>query len=290
MLACEQPAGYVLDNTDTDDPGVIFSAVKATFGDKIDPQNPFDYASLAVPNYISKDNAVALPINNRQALLGRVLFYDKQLSVDRTVACASCHQQAHAFSDLEVLSEGVNGRTRRHSMRLINTRFAEEVRFFWDERAESLEQQTTMPIQDHAEMGFSGENGDPSLEDLLDRLKEIDYYQELFTYAFGDAVITETRLQSALAQFIRSIQSFDSKFDQGMAQVRRMSEDFPNFSAEENLGKELFLTPPQFNNNGLRIGGGFGCQGCHRAPEFDIDPASGNNGVINDAVNPDVYD
>jgi cytochrome c peroxidase len=55
---------------------------------------------------------------------------------------------------------------------------------------------------------------------------------------------------------------------------------FPNFSAQENLGKQLFLAPPAFDANGIRIGGGAGCQGCHRAPEFDIDPNSRNNGVI----------
>ena len=96
-------------------------------------------------------------------------------------------------------------------MRLINVQFSDEVKFFWDERAETLEAQTTMPIKDHGEMGFSGENGDLSFEDLLEKLNGIGYYNELFTFAFGNSNITEDRIQQALSQFVRSIQSFDTK-------------------------------------------------------------------------------
>ena len=58
------------------------------------------------------------------------------------------------------------------------------------------------------------------------------------------------------------------------------NQPFPNFTAQENQGKDLFLTPPVFDASSNRIGGGLGCQGCHAAPEFDIDPNTGNNGVI----------
>jgi len=92
--------------------------------------------------------------------LGRVLFYDKNLSVNNTISCASCHKQEFAVGDTAVSSLGVdNGRTERHSMRLINTRYANEAKFFWNERAASLEAQVTMPIVDHLEMGFSGQTG-----------------------------------------------------------------------------------------------------------------------------------
>jgi cytochrome c peroxidase len=165
-------------------------------------------------------------------------------------------------------------------MRLINTRFATEAKFFWDERAATLEAQVTTPIQDHAEMGFSGQNGRPNLAALLTKLGGIAYYQELFTLAYGSSAITETRLQQALAAFIRSIQSFDSKYDIGRAQVGNDGAPFPNFTTQENLGKQLFLTPPVFDGTGTRISGGAGCQACHQAPEFDIDPNSRNNGVI----------
>jgi cytochrome c peroxidase len=240
----------------------------------IDLDNLFNYANQNVPDYITKDNtANNNAIDDKIATLGRVLFYDKNLSNNNSVACASCHQQAFAFSDPLTLSVGLNaGETGRHSMRLINSRFAEEVRFFWDERANTLEDQVTQPIQDHVEMGFSGADGDPDFDDLIDKLSQIDYYQTLFGFAFGDNTITEERMQLALAQFVRSIQSFDSKFDDGLAVAPNVGASFPNFTTEENNGKQLFLQPPN--------AGGAGCAGCHRPPEFDIDPASLNNGVI----------
>ncbi len=256
-------------------------AISEVFGTKIDPSNLPNYASQTIPNYIRKDNTGANPITNEKAILGRVLFYDKSLSIDNTVACASCHQQAFGFSDPTLASQGVQGGlTTRHSMRLINTRFAIESKFFWDERAATLEAQVTTPIQDHAEMGFSGQNGRPNLAALLTKLGGIAYYQELFTLAYGSSAVTEPRMQQALAAFIRSIQSFDSKYDLGRAQVANDAANFPNFTAQENLGKQLFLTPPVFDGTGTRINGGAGCQGCHQAPEFDIDPNSRNNGII----------
>ena len=231
-----------------------------------------NYANQTIPAYITRNNT---PGNNvitdRGATLGRVLFYDKRLSRNDTVACASCHKQSRAFGDTATASIGVNGTTGRHSMRLINARFANEVRFFWDERATSLENQTTQPIKDHVEMGFSGTLGDPAFATLLTKLSAIAEYRVLFAMTFGDAAITEVRVQRALAQFVRSIQSFDSRFDVGRAQVANNGEPFPNFTAQENAGKQLFLAPPP---------GGAGCAACHAPPEFDIDPNSRNNGVI----------
>ena len=246
----------------------------------IDLGNPDDYAAQVIPNYIAKDNT---PLNNeitdKGATLGRVLFYDKKLSVNNSKACASCHKQEFAFGDTASASEGVNGTTGRHSMRLINARFANEVRFFWDERAANLEQQTTQPIQDHAEMGYSGANGDPGLADMIAKMNGTWYYPQLFTWVYGDAQITEVRIQRALAQFVRSIQSFDSKYDAGIAQVGNPNGPFPNFTQQENQGKGLFTQAPVFDANGIRVAGGAGCAGCHAAPEFDIAPTSRNNGI-----------
>ncbi len=284
QTACTQPTGYVANSDDADDQrNDNLSAIERTFADRIDLDNLFNYANQSVPNYINRDNTGNNSITDAGATLGRVLFYDKNLSINNTIACASCHQQAFAFSDRSLASQGVDGVTGRHSMRLVNARFAEEVRFFWDERANSLEIQTTQPIQDHIEMGFSGQNGDPSIDDLIVKLEAIDYYQELFTFVYGDAQITEVRMQEALAQFVRSIQSFDSRFDQGLAQANNLRANFPNFTAQENQGKNLFLTPPGGN-------GGAGCAGCHRAPEFDIDPNSRNNGVVGNLNDPTVID
>jgi hypothetical protein len=89
----------------------------------LDLNNLANYANQQVPPYIAKDNTPANnPLTDAGATLGRVLFYDKKLSVDNTIACASCHLQQHAFGDPAQASSGVNGTTGRHSMRLINAR------------------------------------------------------------------------------------------------------------------------------------------------------------------------
>jgi cytochrome c peroxidase len=258
-----------------------FPAVTAAFGTNIDLNNLLNYANQSKPTYILKDNSRGSVISNAKATLGRVLFYDKSLSIDNSISCASCHKQEFAFTDTAIISTGVlGGKTARHSMRLINSRFANEAKFFWDERAASLEQQTTQPILDHDEMGFSGQSGRGNLNTLLSKLQSISYYQELFKFVYGDIQVTETRLQECLAQFVRSIQSFDSKYDTGRALVANDPQPFPNFTAQENQGKNLFITPPVFDVGGNRIAGGLGCNGCHQAPEFDIDPNTRNNGVI----------
>jgi cytochrome c peroxidase len=257
-----------------------YPAVQAEFGNSVDLNNLANYANQTVPAYITKNNSALNPISNKGATLGRVLFYDKKLSSNNTISCSSCHKQSVAFGDDSVASTGVNGTTGRHSMRLINTRFATESKFFWDERAASLEVQTTMPIKDHGEMGFSGTNGDLNFNALITKLSAINYYKELFKFVYGSEEITETKIQFALAQFIRSIQSFDSKYDIGRAGAPNDGAPFANFSAQENQGKNLFLAPPTFNASGSRTAGGLGCAGCHRAPEFDIDPNSRNNGII----------
>lgn len=249
---------------------LVFVFVNAT----IDLEQLFNYSKQSKPNYIIRDNTTpGNNIDDKVATLGRVLFYDKNLSANNTIACASCHKQEKAFGDDVVQSVGLNGGlTGRHSMRLINSRFSSEVKFFWDERAATLEEQTTQPIQDHIEMGFSGINGDEDFSALILKLSDIDYYNELFEFAFGDETITENKIQKALAQFIRSIQSFDSKYDVGRALVNNPNDNFPNFTAQENLGKRLFRAPPNAN--------GTGCIACHRGDEFDIDPNTRNNGVI----------
>ena len=254
--------------------------VKATFGTNIDLENLANYANQSIPTYIIKDNTAGNPINDKGATLGRILFYDKNLSSNNTISCASCHQQANAFSDTNVASVGVNGTTARHAMRLINARFAVENKFFWDERAATLEFQTTQPIQNHSEMGYSGTSGDGDFSSLVTKLTQIGYYKELFKFVYGTEEITESKMQLALAQFVRSIQSFDSKYDAGRSQVAADNQPFPNFTNQENQGKQLFLAPPQFDATGSRTGGGVGCAGCHAAPEFDIAPNSGNNGII----------
>lgn len=274
FISCNKEDNYESLPTDS------YPNVVAAFGANLDLNNLQNYANQTVPGYITKDNSNGNVITDKAATLGRVLFYDKKLSTSNSIACASCHKQALAFGDDAIASQGVNATTGRHSMRLVNNRFATELKYFWDERAANLETQTTMPIKDHGEMGYSGLNGDQSFSDLIIKLSAVGYYKELFKFVYGTETITEARIQNALAQFIRSIQSFDSKYDAGRATAPNDGAPFTNFTAQENQGKNLFLAPPTFDANGSRTGGGLGCAGCHRAPEFDIDPLTKNNGII----------
>lgn len=251
----------------------LLAAIGHSQTTELDLTNLPNYANQERPAYITKDNTpVDNPITDIGATLGRVLFYDQRLSTTGTISCSSCHQQSAGFGDLADASVGVDGTTGRHSMRLINSRFANEEHFFWDERADTLELQTTQPIQDHIEMGFSGGIANPDLNELIRRLSELEQYSVLFTAVYGDPSITEERLQSSLAQFVRSIESFDSAYDDGLAQTNNLNAPFPNFTAAENVGKALFM--------GAANRGGAGCASCHQPPEFDIGTRSGNNGVI----------
>lgn len=244
------------------------------------PETPFDYKSLTLPGHFmtnaggplptsvnGTDNIPATnPITNDGATLGRVLFYDKKLSANGTIACASCHKQDKGFSDDAVLSAGFNGgKTGRHSMTLINARFYQRGRFFWDERAATLEEQVLMPFQDPVEMGMT-------LEQVVSKVKEQPYYPALFEKAFGSTEITSDKISKALAQFVRSIVSFSSKYDQGRAMVASPGANFPNFTTEENTGKNIFF---QTISNG-----GGACFGCHTTEAFiSANPGPQNNGL-----------
>ena len=215
------------------------------------PETPHSYADLGLPAHYDtpfirdQDNTPAdNPITDDGATLGRVLFYDTALSANDTVACASCHIQEHAFTDPGTFSEGFEGGfTDRNSMSLIDSRYYRNGRFFWDERADTLEDQVLQPIQNEVEMGLT-------LDELVTRVSGKAYYPPLFERAFGDAEISSDRISLALAQFVRSIVSFQSRFDEGLIAAGAVEPDFDNFTAQENQGKALFLGPA-------------GCAACH---------------------------
>jgi cytochrome c peroxidase len=133
------------------------------------PETPFDYSTDLPDHFLTNDGGPlptritdhdnlpsSNPITDEGATLGRVLFYDVNLSLNRTISCGSCHNSANAFSDEKILSKGFDGgETRRHSMSLLFARYYDRGRFFWDERAETLEDQVLMPIQDEVEMGLT---------------------------------------------------------------------------------------------------------------------------------------
>jgi len=243
-----------------------------------------NYANPVLPAYY--DATVAAldnspnnnPINDRVATLGRVLFYDKRLSVNDTTACSSCHQQANGFDDPNRFSTGFSGTafTSAHAMRLGNIRYYRPGTMFWDKRAASLELQVSQPIIHPIEMGFDATHG--GINALLTKLAASTYYPDLFTLAFGNSAITEARIQQALAQFTRAMISAASRWDTAYAQVfnaaapnRNLNVALPGFSASEELGHQLFMTGPGQ--------GGAGCAACHQPPTFGLAANSLSNGL-----------
>ena len=228
------------------------------------PPTALNYSNLALPSYINTSGMNQIdntPANNRVtndgATLGRVLFYDKLLSANNTTACASCHKQANSFADPVQFSTGfANGKTSRNSMSLANLRYYEPGSFFGDQRAATLEEQVLQPIQSTVEMGMT-------LDELESRLTQKDYYKILFKRAFGDTIITRDRVALALAQFLRSMVSFQSKFDAGMAGPQTQTGAFVNFTTQENNGFHLY------SNN---------CGRCHGTP-LQIASQARNNGL-----------
>jgi cytochrome c peroxidase len=138
-------------------------------------------------------------------------------------------------------------RTSRRTMALANVRFYPRARFFWDERATSLEAQVLAPIHDSAEMALR-----PAT--LASKLQATRYYPGLFAAAFGDPTVTEERVGEALAQFLRTLVSSRSRFDDGLERL----------SARERDGVRLFKES--------------GCVNCHRTVAQIADKAN-NNGL-----------
>lgn len=185
--------------------------------------------------------------------LGRVLFYDRRLSDNGRRSCASCHRQEHAFGDRRAKSRGLHGRaTRRNTSSLVNLAYHPGP-FFWDGRAETLEEAVLLPIQDPVEMGAE-------LADVVARLAAEPGYATLFAAAFGTAAVDEHRLAAALAAFVRAIVSHGSRYDAGLAAANGdVGVPFDGFTARENRGKVLY-----FGEQGARQRG---CAACHNRRE-----------------------
>lgn len=206
------------------------------------PASPFNYAHPDLPAHFRTalvrrlDNTpVGNPTTDDGATLGRVLFHDRRFSADGTLNCASCHAQSNAFADPNRVSKGVGGLLGdRNAMGLVNARFHARGRFFWDERARSLEAQVLKPIEDPREMAHD-------LDAALGAIRLDPAYPPLFRKAFGDEAIDRDRVAKALAQFVRSIVSYRSKFDDGLASAGSIAADFANFTPAENRGKSIFL-------------------------------------------------
>lgn len=219
-----------------------------------------DIGNFPVPP-ISEDNT----LTEQGVQLGRMLFYDKKLSRDGTQACASCHMQEFAFNDTARFSLGVRGlRGKRQAMSVFNTAWHTN-EFFWDGRAHLLRDQALKPIQDELEM-------DETLENVIEKLKSSQDYKDQFIRAFGSDEVTEERMALALEQFMNSIVSTSSKYDDYLA-------DPSVFTESEERGKQLFFTEynPFFPEKS-----GADCAHCHSGYNFENDRYM-NNGLDGDA-------
>ena len=225
------------------------------------PDTPFNYARQMLPGHFNNspvNTPADNPVTDAGATLGRVLFYDVNLSANNTTACGSCHVQAKGFVDGEVFSTGFEGGlTGRNSMATANLAY-DDSGFFWDERAATIEDQVLLPIQNETEMGMT-------LAALELKLAGLSYYSNLFEAAFGSPEVTSDRISKALAQFLRSMVSYRSRYDEGLNMTRNPMTPFPNYSASENLGKTVFLQ---------------NCARCHTGPVIHS-PGSRTNGLGN---------
>ncbi len=197
------------------------------------------------------------PLTVKGVELGRKLFYDPILSADSSLSCAGCHSVGHAFSDTITFSIGIDGLPgKRNAMPIYNLGYSPfDNGFFWDGRAVTLEDQALKPIQDPLEMH-------EILPNVVTKLSRSAYYPQYFYEAFGVEEITPELTGQAIAQFVKSIVSGNSRFDQAMA-----GEIF--LTDQEVMGYELFnaidggdcfhchgvngglFTDFQYRNNGL---------------------------------------
>ena len=161
-----------------------------------------EYGDLPAPE-IASDN----PLTIQGVKLGRMLFYEKMLSKDNSQACASCHMQEFAFSDTAQFSIGVRGmQGKRQAMAVFNMAWNTN-EFFWDGRAHLIRDQSLLPIQDELEM-------DETLSNVIAKLEASQTYKDQFKRAFGSDEITAERMSLAMEQFMNSIVSYQSKYDQ----------------------------------------------------------------------------
>ena len=250
-IACNRP-----DSIEANPPEVIphYTAKEvATLQQYLNlPAQPFAY-SFAPPPHMG--TTATTEIDVAKATLGRVLFYDKALSADFSTSCASCHQQSLAFADDKAFSEGIQNRiTSRNSIGLgsfvsVALYYPSSSNLFWDGRAHSFIEQMEETIANPNEMGMS-------MDAIIERLEEQPYYEILFKKAYNNSdKITAQRMMEAIAEFMFSIKSVNSKLDKalnfgGFTPTSDFSLDLQLLSAQENRGKKLFAD---------------NCYSCHRS-------------------------
>ena len=194
-----------------------------------------------------------MPPSAERVRLGRWLFFDKRLSKDGTLSCASCHQPEHAFSQTTRVATGSAGATGKRKvptiinlavpLRWSNFMDAPIGAFFWDGRARSLEEQALEPIANPIEMASTHTA-------MVDTLTRIRSYAHYFEEAFESAEITKARVAHAIADYVRTRMSGNSRFDRWITRT-----DDEALTVQEKRGWGLFAGPAQ-------------CGRCHRPPLF----------------------
>ncbi len=179
---------------------------------------PPNFASYerTLPKYLQVLGQVPSPTHNGKATLGRVLFYDKNLSLDNKVSCGSCHKQALAFSDDSPTSEGINGlKGTRNAMALgnvasfsahYNQNTGNNALLLWDNRASNVAAQSTLAFLNDHEMGMT-------MQGVVDRIKAQPYYPYLWKKVYGDFEVSEQKVLDCLSEFVGAIGSVDTRFD-----------------------------------------------------------------------------
>jgi cytochrome c peroxidase len=200
------------------------------------------------------------PFSLEKAELGRLLFFDKRLSVDDTVSCADCHNPKFAFTDGQAVATGVRGQKGgRSAPTVINRVYSVEQ--FWDGRAPTLEEQAKGPIANPIEMANTHEA-------VVARLKTIKGYGPLFKRAFGSDEITIDLVAKAIATFERTIVSGNSPYD------RYKSGNKTALSESARRGMDIFFNKTK-------------CDQCHFGINF-TDGSFVNLGVGMDKPEPDL--
>jgi cytochrome c peroxidase len=177
------------------------------------------------------------PTTDAGATLGRVLFYDKRLSITNTHSCGSCHEQQHGFTVATRFAAGATGElSRRNPMALGNARYNIHGRYFGDLRAAGLEELALLPIEDPIELGNT-------LPAVIAKLSATDFYPPLFANAFGTEEINSSRIARAIAQFLRSIVSYRSRFDLAYHYVYPPADADPTtvLTSQELLGADMYV-------------------------------------------------
>jgi cytochrome c peroxidase len=236
LLACSRD-----DDCPEPSPGAEACETISGIGTPYELEVPFFFPEPNIPSYN--------PLTEEGVELGRHLFWEKSLSRNNTVSCGSCHFPAASFSDNANFSVGLYGDlTRRNSMALVN--MAWNTSFFWDGRAMTLEEQLLEPVPNPIEM-------DLSWEEAANRIATDSTYQAMFTEAFGTPCVDSIRITYALAQFVRTMISANSKFDKAFYLGQAV------FTPQEQNG--LFLFQAEGGDPNVFPGGqgGGDCFHCH---------------------------